>query len=382
MAAQLRVVTVLGTRPEIIRLSEVIRALDQHVDHILVHTGQNYDHELSQIFFAGLGVRPPDHFLGVGGGSVAATYANVLLGSEKVFNELRPDAVLVLGDTNSAIAALIAKRMRIPVYHMEAGNRSFDLNVPEEINRRIIDHISDFNLVYTERSRGHLLAEGIPHRLVYLTGSPLREVLTKQREGIEASSVLADLGLTGNGFFVASMHREENVDDAQRLARVLSALRHLGTSFGLPVVVSTHPRTRARIGEAGLADAATGLRLLTPLGFHDYARLQLEARCVVSDSGTVSEEAAILGFPAVTLRDSMERPEALDTGSIVMSTLDPDALLESVRLQVALHDAGQGATRPAEYDIPDTAARVVRLIVSTARLAHLWTGVRPDFARR
>lgn len=367
----LKIVTVLGTRPEIIRLSQVIRRLDDHTDHVLVHTGQNYDERLNDVFFADLGLRKPDHFLNVDPTSVGTVYAGVLTGAEQVLRAEAPDALLVLGDTNSAIAALVAKRMRVPVFHMEAGNRSFDLNVPEEINRRVVDHVADVNLVYTERSRQHLLAEGLPARQIYLTGSPLREVLDAHAEEITASTALDDLGVPAGEYFLASLHREENVDRPDRLTAALASLRALVTTHDLPVVLSTHPRTRKRVAALGVD--YPGIRFMPPFGFLDYVRLQRDARCVVSDSGSISEESAMLGFPAVTLRDSMERPEALDTGSILMATLHPDALLDSVALAV---DDPSTATAPPEYAIADTSHRVLRLITSTARLVPTWTGVR------
>jgi len=374
MATTIKVVTVLGTRPEIIRLSQVIHRLDEHTDHVLVHTGQNYDTQLNDVFFRELALRKPDHFLGVDPTSFATVYAGVLTGTEQVLHRERPDALLVLGDTNSAIAALVARRMHVPVFHMEAGNRSFDQNVPEELNRRVVDHIANVNLVYTERSRQHLLAEGLPARNIYLTGSPLREVLDAHREAIDASVAPAELGLDPGGYFLASIHREENVDDPHRLGSVLSSLAALASGHDLPVVVSTHPRTRKRV--AALDLDYPGIRYVAPFGFFDYIRLQIDARCVVSDSGSISEESAMLGFPAVTLRDSMERPEALDAGSLLMaSTVGPQALLDSVAL--AIGDGTGPHSAPPEYEITDTSRRVVRLITSIARLSNTWAGVRP-----
>lgn len=376
----IKVVTILGTRPEIIRLSRVIQRLDRHVDHKLVHTGQNYDYQLNEVFFDDLGLRAPDRFLGIGAATLGTTYGKVLMGVEEVLLEEAPDAVLVLGDTNSSIGAIIAKRMRIPVYHMEAGNRSFDFNVPEEINRRVVDHVADFNLVYTERSREHLLAEGLPARRIYLTGSPMKEVLTAHAEKIAASDALERLGLEREQYFLASIHREENVDAPARLRAVLAALEALGRRFELPLVVSTHPRTRKRLDALG-SDLPAGIRFLEPFGFVDYVKLQENARCVVSDSGTIAEESAILGFPAVTLRDSMERPEALDAGSLMIAPLEPaQALVEAVELQLALGTSrSPDRSLPWEYTIEDTSERVVRLIVGTARLSNRWVGVRrPD----
>lgn len=370
----MKVMTILGTRPEIIRLSEVIRRLDQVVDHVLVHTGQNYDYELTEVFFEDLGVRKPDHFLSVDASSLGRAYGNILIGAEDVLQAERPDAVLVLGDTNSAIAAIMAKRIQIPVYHMEAGNRSFDENVPEEVNRRLVDHVADFNLVYTERARQHLMAEGLPARRIYLTGSPLTEVFRRHRSGIDASTALDDLHLQEDGYFLASVHRQENVDAPDRLSAVLACLEALARDFDLPVVVSTHPRTRKRL-EALHEDVDGRIRFMKPFGYLDYNRLQLGARCVVSDSGSIAEESAILGFPAVTLRDSMERPEALDAGTIMMTGLEPDVLTAAVRLQVERHAESRPCV-PHEYAVTDTSDRVTGLIVGTARLSNQWSGVR------
>ncbi len=371
--SQLKVMTILGTRPEIIRLSRVIAALDRHVDHVLVHTGQNYDYELNEIFFEDLGLRRPDHFLEVETSSLGAVLGNVLIRTEEVLREERPDAVLVLGDTNSAISAIMARRMKIPVYHMEAGNRSFDPNVPEEVNRRIVDHTADFNLVYTEHARRHLLSEGLPHRRIYLTGSPMREVLDHYRDRIDASRVLDELELKPREYFVASLHREENVDSREHLRILVEALNGLADEHGYPVVVSTHPRTRKRIEETDL-EIHDQVRFLNPFGFHDYNRLQKSAFCVVSDSGTVAEESAILGFPAVTPRNAIERPEALDAGTLVMTGLRTDTILAAVRLVTSPREGPR--TVPMEYEITNTSERVVNLLVGTARLGHLWDGLR------
>lgn len=375
MSARLKVMTILGTRPEIIRLSEVIRRLDEVCDHVLVHTGQNYDYELNEVFFEDLGVRKPDHFLAVDASTLGRAYGNILISTEEVLRTEKPDAVLVLGDTNSAIAAIMSKRMHIPTYHMEAGNRSFDQNVPEEVNRRIVDHLADFNLVYTERSRDHLIAEGLPPRRTYLTGSPLREVYDHHREKILASDILGRMGLIEHGYYLASVHREENVDQPERLRAVVNALNHLAQAHGLSVVVSTHPRTRKRLDLLPDVSVNELITFAPPFGYLDYNRLQISARCVVSDSGSISEESSIMGFPAVTLRDSMERPEALDSGCIVMAGLDPVSLVDGVAYQV-----DRWATRPpsvpAEYAIADTSDRAVSLILSTARLSNSWAGVR------
>lgn len=381
---RLKVVTVLGTRPEIIRLSRVMARLDRFTDHRIVHTGQNWDYELNDIFFEDLGVRKPDHFLGVAGETLGETLGAILARTEKVLIEEAPDAVLVLGDTNSAISAIMARRLKIPVYHMEAGNRSFDLNVPEETNRRIVDHIADFNLVYTEHARRHLLSEGLHHRRIYLTGSPMREVLDHARPRIEASDVLTRLGLGRRRYFIVSLHREENVDDRARLARLLDALNALAAEHDMPVIVSTHPRTRKRLEALGGTPTGTStdarIRFLKPFGFNDYNQLQKAAFCAVSDSGTIAEEASILGFSAITPRDAIERPEALDVGCVIMTGLDRDTICGAVRAVTATfaarEAAGEAVPVPADYTITNTSERVVNLILGTARLSNLWDGIR------
>jgi len=372
-----KVMTIVGTRPEIIRLARVMARLDatDGVDHVLVHTGQNYDHALNQVFFDDLGLRAPDHYLGVDTSSLGAVLGGVLVGTEEVLLAERPDAVLVLGDTNSCLATVMAKRMRIPTYHMEAGNRCFDENVPEETNRRLVDHVADFNLAYTEHARRNLLAEGLHARRVVVTGSPMREVLQHYRDRIEDSDVLGRLGLSAGGYFLVSAHREENVDGPDRLRALLSCLERVHRVHDLPIVVSTHPRTRKRLEALGQS-VEGDIRWLEPFGFHDYNHLQLRAACVLSDSGTIAEESSILGFPAITLRDSIERPEALDSGSIMMTGLDPDDVELAVR--VAIADGPVTSSLPAGYEVADTSNRVVRFIVSTASRHHAWAGIRRD----
>jgi UDP-N-acetylglucosamine 2-epimerase len=373
----LKVMTVVGTRPELIRLSRVIKRLETTTDHVLVHTGQNYDHALNQVFFDDLGLRAPDHVLGVDTSSLGRVLGETLIGVESVLVSERPDAVLVLGDTNSCIAALMAKRMRIPVYHMEAGNRSFDENVPEETNRRMVDHVADFNLVYTEHARRNLLAEGLQPRRIALTGSPMREVLDSYRSQIDASNVLESLGVAERGYFLVSVHREENVDLPARLGQVLDCLESVAQTFGLPVLVSTHPRTRKRLASLD-RPLPSGVVFHAPFGFHDYNRLQLAAACVLSDSGTIAEESALLGFPAVTLRDAIERPEALDTGGIMMTGLDPRDVVEAIRMVADGHDPRPAPDRvaPQDYLIRNTSERAVKFILSTARRHHAWAGIR------
>lgn len=377
--SKLRVMTILGTRPEIIRLSRVMKALDEHCDHIVVHTGQNWDYELNEVFFKDLGLRKPDYFLGVGGGSLGATLGGILSETEKVLIEKTPDAVLILGDTNSAISAIIARRLKIPVYHMEAGNRSFDRNVPEETNRKIVDHIADFNLVYTEHARRHLISEGLPHRRIYLTGSPMREVLLHYQKRIEASVVLQEEGLSKNKYFVVSLHREENVDSPQRLFGLVEALNELAQQYGFPIVVSTHPRTRKRLN-ALPGQRHELIRLAKPFGFHDYNHLQMNSYCAISDSGTIAEEASILNFAAITPRDAIERPEALDEGSIVMTGVETRAVLDGVKTATKLFGERMAVSRqvplPNDYAITNTSERVVSLILGTARLSNGWDGIR------
>jgi UDP-N-acetylglucosamine 2-epimerase (non-hydrolysing) len=374
MTASLKVMTILGTRPEIIRLSQVMNLLDQHVAHVVVHTGQNADYELNEVFFRDLQVRPPAHFLGVRTDSLGTILGDVLCKAEAVLALERPDAVLILGDTNSAFAGIMARRMKIPLYHMEAGNRCFDLNVPEEMNRRIIDHISDFNLVYTEHARRNLLAEGIHPRKIYLTGSPMREVLERNEEGIRASQILVDLGLEPRRFLLISMHRAENVDNPHHLKLLLDTLNSLVEEYDMPVIVSTHPRTRQRLLSIEFPCHAN-VQFLKPFGFHDYIRLQTEAFCTLSDSGTISEESSILGFPAVTMRNAMERPEAMDTGHIVLTGLDVNTIMRSIQFVTRnrLHDRQQPIAD--EYNVRNTSHRVVKLILGTAKLGHLWDGI-------
>lgn len=371
----MKVMTVLGTRPEIIRLVRVIQRLDTCVDHVLVHTGQNYDYLLNQVFFDELGLRAPDHYLGVDTSSLGSVYAGTLMGVERLLLDERPDAMLILGDTNSSIAALIAKRMGVAVYHMEAGNRSFDANVPEEINRRMVDHISDFNLVYTEHARRNLLSEGLHPRRIMLTGSPMFEVIDHFRPEIEASQILSRLGLSGGEYFLVSAHREENVDSPDRLKQLLKSLAAIRESYGFKVIVSTHPRTQKRIEALAERQLTDGIELMEPFGFLDYNQLQTKATCVLSDSGTIAEESAILGFPAITVRDSMERPEALDTGTILMSGLDTEDVLRCVSAAVHSYENNQRQI-PAEYSVTNTSTRTVNFMLSTVNRHREWVGIR------
>ena len=374
----LKVMTILGTRPELIRLSRVISRLDATVEHVLVHTGQNYDFTLNELFFQDLGIRKPDHLLGVDTSSLGRVLGETLIRTEEVLLAERPDAVLVLGDTNSSIAALMAKRMRIPVYHMEAGNRCFDENVPEETNRRMVDHVADFNLVYTEHARRNLLAEGLHPRRILLTGSPMREVLAAYRPQIDASDVLTQLDLPEGGYFLVSAHREENVDSPQRLRMLLDCLVAVQSTWRMPVYVSTHPRTRKHLEALPDWTEPEGIVFHEPFGFHDFNRLQLGAACVLSDSGTIAEESTIMGFPAITLRDAIERPEALDTGGIMMTGLDAHDVVEAVRVAMAENRGSEGlsAAIPTDYLIDNTSERAVRFIMSTAGRHLRWSGLR------
>ena len=375
MAKNTKVVTIVGTRPELIRLSRVIAALEQHTDHRLVHTGQNYDRELNEVFFEELGLPAPSYYMGVDTGSLGAMLGNILIETEKVLAAEKPDAVLILGDTNSAISGVMAKRMKIPVYHMEAGNRCFDSNVPEEINRRLVDRISDFNLVYTEHARRHLLSEGMPHRRIYLTGSPMKEVLDYHRDAIEQSPVMREIGVAEGEYFLVSMHREENVDDRKNLSALVTALHDLADTYSWPVIVSTHPRTRKRLEDFGVNEQREDIRFLRPFGFFAYNKLQMKAGCVLSDSGTITEESSLLGFPAVTIRKAMERPEGLDTGSIILTGLDPAVIVDAVGVVMEQRKAEWIPPLPADYQIANVSQRVVNLIIGTAHLSNEWEGI-------
>jgi UDP-N-acetylglucosamine 2-epimerase (non-hydrolysing) len=376
---KLTVVTVVGTRPEIIRLSRVIPLLDKHFNHILVNTGQNKDPMLSKVFFDELEIRTPDVYLDVDTSTLGAVLGDTLTKIEKVLVEHKPDAVLVLGDTNSAISAVLAKRMHIPVYHMEAGNRSFDENVPEETNRRLVDHVSDFNLPYTEHARRNLLAEGLPPRGIMVSGSPMREVLDHYLQKIQASNVLKTLDLESQKYFLVSAHRQENVDSPERLKDLLETLKKIHETWGLPIMVSTHPRTRKQLESISGYKETKGVVFHEPFGFIDYNKLQLNAKCVLSDSGTISEESIILGFPAVTIRDSMERPEALEFGGIVMTGLKAANVIAGIR---SVTEDGSSTKEtsanllPAGYEVTDCATRVVRFMLSTISRHHEWAGIR------
>lgn len=363
---KLKVMTVVGTRPEIIRLSRVLARLDEHCQHVIVHTGQNYDFELNQVFFDDLGIRKPDYFLDSATNSTGAahTIGNLITAVDRVLESEQPDAMLVLGDTNSCLSVIPAKRRKVPIFHMEAGNRCFDQRVPEETNRRIVDHTADVNLTYSAIAREYLLREGLPPDLVIKTGSPMYEVLTHYRPRVDASDILARLQLQADGYFVVSAHREENIESRQNFAKLEEVLNGLAEDYGLPVIVSTHPRTQKRIDALGVR-FHQNVRLLKPLGFHDYVQLQICARAVLSDSGTINEESSILNFPALNLREAHERPEGMEESSVMMVGLE----LERVRQALAiLSSQARGTTRSLrqveDYSMPNVSDKVVRIIHS------------------
>lgn len=386
----MKVLTVVGTRPEVIRLSRVMALLDEHVNLIIAHTGQNYDYELNEIFFKDLELRKPDYFLNVDVSSLEASVGDIIKKSGELLRKEKPDALLVLGDTNSCLAAYMAKRLHIPIFHMEAGNRCFDFNVPEEVNRRIIDHIADFNLVYTEHARRHLISEGFPHRRIYLTGSPMYEVLNYYKSGIESSDILQQLSLCQrktenespdgqspitNHYFLVSTHREENVDNPENLKKILFILNKLAEDYQVPVIVSTHPRTRKHLNALKDIKLNSLIQFLKPFGFTDYVNLQKNALCTISDSGTISEESAILNFPAISLRNSMERPEAQDAGTIILTGFDPEMVLASIDLAINENNRHIPKQIPIDYQVPDTSWRVLKLIQGLASLSNSWHGV-------
>jgi len=361
-----KILTIVGTRPEIIKLSRVIAELEMHFDHVLAHTGQNYDYELNEIFFEELEIRRPDHFLQAVGDNYAQTIGNVISAADALIAEISPDALLILGDTNSCLSAIPAKRRKVPIFHMEAGNRCFDSRVPEEINRKIVDHISDINLPYTEHARRYLLAEGIRPDTVIKTGSPMREVLEYYSEQIARSDVVGRLELTDREYFVVSCHREENVDSPANFAGFLQSLDAIARKWDRPIIVSTHPRTRKRLLDLDDADKPGELiRFLKPLGLVDYVRLQSRSACVISDSGTITEESSILNFPAVTIRQAHERPEGMDEGVLVMCGLEPDNVVSAIEMVTSQFTADPGAPRMvADYDVACVSKKVARIIAS------------------
>jgi UDP-N-acetylglucosamine 2-epimerase (non-hydrolysing) len=356
--------TVVGTRPEVIRLSRVIEKLDRHCSHVLVHTGQNYDHDLNEVFFSDLGIRRPDHFLEAAGTTAAETIGKVIIAVDRVLEQLKPEALLLLGDTNSCLSAIAAKRRKIPIFHMEAGNRCFDFRVPEEINRRIVDHISDVNLTYSEIAREYLLREGLPPDQVIKTGSPMREVIEHHREGIAASTVLQRLGLAPGRYFVVSSHREENVDVAGNLEKLFIILNALAERYGDPIIVSTHPRTRNRMETLGLS-ALPQVQFHKPFGFLDYVRLQCEARATLSDSGTITEESSILNFPALNLREVHERPEGFEEAAVMMVGLDVERVLQALSvLEQQPRGVGRSLRMVRDYQPINVSDKVLRIVLS------------------
>lgn len=360
--SRLKLVTVLGTRPEIIRLAEIIKLADILFDHVLVHTGQNYDYELNDIFFKDLGLRKPDYFLSVAGDHLGVTIGNVISKSYELFLKEQPDALLVLGDTNSVLCTIAAKRLKIPIFHMEAGNRCFDQNVPEEINRKISDHISDINLTYTEHSRRYLLSEGFRKDHVFVTGSPLYEVLIKNKTNIENSDILKKLNIKKGKYIVVSAHREENIDVKDNFDTLANALNQVAQKYQLPVIFSTHPRTQKKILNKGIVFDKLIVNM-SPFGFFDYIHLQKNAYCVLSDSGTISEESAMFGFPAVSIRTSTERPEAVDSGTIVLGGISSSEILNAIEILMKTYEP-LNQTLPWEYQVKDVSHRVIRVIQS------------------
>ena len=361
---KLKIVSVVGTRPEIIRLSRVLARLDEHCDHVLVHTGQNYDYELNQVFFDDLGVRKPDHFLNSAGANAATTIGNLIIAVDQVLEQENPEALLVLGDTNSCLAVIPAKRRKIAIFHMEAGNRCFDLRVPEETNRRIVDHTADINLTYSDIAREYLLREGLSPDMVIKTGSPMLEVLTHYRDRIDASDALPRLGLEAGGYFVVSAHREENIESDRSFRKLCAVLNGLAEEHGLPVIVSTHPRTQKRITAMGVTFHEQ-VRLLKPLGFHDYVKLQMNARAVLSDSGTITEESSILNFPALNLREAHERPEGMEEAAVMMVGLELDRVRQALAILATQPRGAERALRQvADYSMPNVSDKVVRIVQS------------------
>lgn len=360
---KLKVMTVVGTRPEIIRLAETIKACDQYFDHVLVHTGQNYDYKLNQVFFEDLELREPDHYLDAAGEKLGDTMGNIIAKSYRVMEEEKPDALLVLGDTNSALCAISAKRLKVPIFHMEAGNRCWDWNVSEMINRKIVDHIADINLPYTENSRRYLLSEGIDGKTIFVTGSPMREVLDKYQEKIEASDVLTQLGLKEKEYILVSAHREENIDLEENFLSLMNALNDVAEAYQMPVIYSTHPRSRKFIEKRDFQFHPL-VKSMEPFGFFDYNKLQKNAFCVLSDSGTLSEESAMCRFPGVLIRTSTERPEALDMGSVVLGGIDTETIEQAIELAVAISKNGDPFELNADYCQKNVSLKVVKTIQS------------------
>ena len=357
--------TIVGTRPELIKMSRVIAEFDQHTKHLLVHTGQNYDYELNQLFFDDLGIRKPDYFLEAVGENAAQTIARVIEKSDEVMDKEKPDAVMLYGDTNSCLAVIAAKRRKIPVFHMEAGNRCFDERVPEELNRKVLDHLSDINLVLTEHARRYLIAEGIRPETIIKTGSHMREVLDYYMPKIEKSDILKRMSLESNKFFIVSAHREENIDSPENMKHMVETLNSLAETYDYPVIVSTHPRTKKRLDTMELGNLNSNIQFLKPFGFCDYIKLQMEALCVVSDSGTISEEGSLLNLPAITIRNAHERPEGMDVGTLIMSGLKKDRVLDAIRVIISQHDKSKRVMLPVQdYEAGPVSKQLLRVVMS------------------
>ena len=360
----MKVMTIVGTRPEIIKMSRVIAEISQFVDHILVHTGQNYDYELNEIFFEDLGVPRPDHYLEAARDSAAGTIGAVIAAADRVMEEEAPDALMLYGDTNSCLSVISAKRRKIPVFHFEAGNRCFDQRVPEELNRKIVDHLSDINMPLTEHARRYLLDEGLPPDRVIKTGSPMKEILEYHRADIDGSDALERMDLESGKFFLVSAHREENVDFEENLGNLLESLDAIAKKYAYPVIVSTHPRTRMRLDELGSSDHDERIRFMKPIGFFDYVKLQMEAACVISDSGTITEESSILDFPAIAIRNAHERPEGMDEGVLIMSGLEREAVLRALDVVMSGSRGGSRRRVVSDYDVDNFAMKAVRIVLS------------------
>lgn len=369
MSKKLKLVTIVGTRPEIIKLASTIKACDTYFDHVLVHTGQNYDYTLNQVFFEEFGIREPDHYLEAVGGDLGETIGNIVNKSYKVLKSIKPDALLVLGDTNSALSAISAKRLKVPIFHMEAGNRCFDENLPEEINRRIVDHISDVNLPYTEHARRYLLNEGVQKEQIFVTGSPMAEVLEGAAPQIKQSNVLSDLGLERDGYFLVSAHREENIDIDRNFKSLMKSLNNIADSYKLPIIFSTHPRTMKKIKDQKIKLHKL-IQSLKPFGFFDYNRLQLDAFCVLSDSGTLAEESSILGFSGVSLRTSTERPEVLDKGTFVIGGVLEEDITQAIELVRSTKNNGEPRVVATDYQDVNTSIKVVNIIQSYTSIVN------------
>lgn len=372
MGKKLKLMTILGTRPEIIRLSETIKCADRYFDHILVHTGQNYDYELNQVFFEDLGLRAPDHYLDCAGKNLGASMGNIIARSYEVLQVERPDALLVLGDTNSALSAISAKRLKIPIFHMEAGNRCWDWNVSEMVNRTIVDHVSDINLPYTENSRRYLLSEGVDGKTMFVTGSPMREVLEAHRGQIEKSDVLERLGLEAGKYFLLSAHREENIDNEENFQSIMNAINQIAEHYQLPVIYSMHPRSKKFIEQRSFQFHPL-VRSLKPFGYLDYNKLQQQAACVLSDSGTLSEESALLGFPAVLIRTSTERPEVLDAGTVVIGGIREESIEQAIEMAVGTAKDDVERPLPQDYRATNVSEKVVRIIQSYTDIVNRTT---------